>query len=77
MMDVKRLMDLLSKEDPAAEVLMLISDGDGFSPLDGFEVGKYVGKDPDDFVLWKREKIVHPNDEKKGKPVLLLWPVSD
>ncbi len=76
-MNVKHLMELLSKEDPTAEVLLPTSYGSDLSPLCGFEVGKYTVDDPEEFEAWDRLDIVHPDDPKDGKPVLMLYPVGD
>jgi len=78
-MQVKRLIELLGKENPEAEVLMPLSDGMGdgdtqYSPLVGFEVAVFeqpkgeVWKDPHHPATWT---------VKDGVPAIIVWPEGD
>jgi len=76
-MNIKKLIELLQKENQEAEVLIpLMSVGQKYSPLAGFEVAKFLKSDRSDDDVWQG-LLVSPDSLMSGDPVIVIWPTDE
>jgi hypothetical protein len=52
-------------------ILQKDAEGNGFSPLDGLDVGHYVAE-----TAWYGEVPAPEDDDGSGDPCVVLWPVN-
>lgn len=76
-MTVKELMELLSAENPRAEVV-LSKDGEGnsFSPACDYSVGFYVPESTWCGEFYPEKYSDEMDEDDKKIPALVLWPTN-